>query len=214
MKFNILDLLLPRETKFFDHMQRQIDFLIQSADVYRTILVNLESLSETELKAKLAEIKDLEVKGDDVEHQIIDDLHKTFITPFDREDIHTMATNIDRAQDILNNVAQKIDIYHIRKVPQNVCNFADIIVEISAASRVLMTDLKNKNNIDPIVQKLHELENRADYLFHISIAELFAGQYNPIDIIRFKELYERMEKVVDCIDYLGKFARGIMVKLG
>ncbi|MFH0920420.1 MAG: DUF47 family protein [Fibrobacterota bacterium] len=214
MKFNPLDILLPRETKFYAFMNEQVDVFIEGSRAFKQLADNIQKLEDTVIRERVAAIKELEHQGDEVEHRIIDELHKTFITPIDREDIHSITIQIDRALDILNSTAQKFDIYLIRSVPPNVCKFADIIVEMALELRALMKALAAKANILPHVEKLHVLENTADHLFHWSMAELFDGSHNPIDIIKFKEIYEQLEGVTDAVDYVGKLVRGILVKLG
>ncbi len=214
MKFNILDLLLPRETKFYDHFEEQADFLIKASLVFHDLIANLDKMAEHEIKQKIGEIKELETRGDAVEHKIIDDLSETFLTPFDREDIHAMAVNIDRALDILNSSANKIDMYKIRTAPAHVLHFADIIVDMCKELRVLMGLFRAKGNVDETVAKIHQFENKADYLFHISMAELFTNNTDAVEIIKFKEVYEHLENMTDCIDYIAKTIRGVIVKLG
>jgi len=214
MKFNPLDILLPRETKFYGYMREQADVFVAGCHTFKSLVANIENMSEEEIRKKLAEIKECEFRGDEVEHRVIDELHKTFITPIDREDIHAITINIDRALDILNSISQKFEIYQIRSVPANVCKFADVIVEMAVELRFLMKALAEKGDIMVHVEKLHALENTADHLFHWSIAELFDGKHNPIDIIKFKEVYEHLENSLDAMDGIGKLVRGIKCKLG
>jgi uncharacterized protein len=214
MGFNILDLLLPRETKFFTFLNQQVDSLIEGCKVFNKLVANIEQLSEDDIKKKLSIIKDCELNGDKMEVTIIKELNETFITPLDREDIHLIVINVDKALDILTSISRKFEIYNIRKVPLNVVRFSEIIVNIAQQLGELMRLLETKKNIDDHVKKLHTLENDGDYLFHISMAELFNEQNNPIDIIKFKEVYEHLEYVIDSIDYVGKLIRGIKVKAG
>ncbi|OGS34273.1 MAG: hypothetical protein A2293_13735 [Elusimicrobia bacterium RIFOXYB2_FULL_49_7] len=214
MRLRFLDILLPREIKFFTYLNAQADVLIEGALLFKEFVSKLDGLSDDEFRKRLATIKECEERGDDIEGNIITELHRTFITPLDREDIHSMTVNIDRSLDILNSISQKFEVYGIRKVPKNVINFADIILTLAEEARRLMGMLETKEDLLPIVRKMHELENRGDYLFHISMAELFSGGASPVDVIKFKEVYEHLENIVDSIDYLGKFARGIMVKNG
>lgn len=211
MKF-ILDILLPRETKFFKFMAQQIDVLYKASLLFKDIISNIETLKEEDLKQKLAQIKAYEKEGDALELTIIIELEKTFITPLDREDIHTIALALDRALDILNSIAQKIDIYQIRKAPKNAPHFADLIIQISNELKAIIPALEKRENLETIVTKMHSLENNADYLFHCSMADLFSDHYSPIEIIKFKELYEHLEDVVDAIDFIGKKAQSIMIK--
>lgn len=214
MGFNIFDLLLPRETKFFVFMRHQVEYLTTGTTIFKDLVEHLESMSEAQIKEKLTAIKECESNGDIKEREIFDALNKTFITPIDREDIHTLAINVDRSLDILNSISRKIEIYNIRKVPANVCAFADIIVRITAQLDILIIRLQSKKNIDEVIHKMHTLETEADELFHVSMAELFSDNGNPVYIIKFKEFYEHLESIVDAIDYVGKLVRGIKVKLG
>lgn len=215
MKFNILDLLLPREVKFFKYMHSQADIFIEGCELFKKLATTIDKISEDEAKNIIKRINEFEKKGDDLEHLIIDELHKTFITPLDREDIHLIAINIDKSLDILNSISRKFEIYGIRNVPINVCRFADVIVEIAIELRNLFAALEKKNDINDIVRKMHELENKADTLFYNSVAELFSdGKYNPVEIIKYKEIYEHLESIVDSVDFIGKIVRGIAVKQG
>jgi uncharacterized protein len=214
MGVNIFDLLLPKETKFYLYMDQQVEFLLTSTTIFKELVDNITTLTEDQIRDKLFKIKECETGGDKVEHQILNELKKTFITPIDREDIHTLAINIDRATDILNSISRKIDIYNIREAPPNVRKFADIIVKITKQMEITVKHLRKKENIDDAVVAMHELENDADELFHVSMAELFRDQQDPIYILKFKEFYEHLESVVDAIDYVGKLMRGIRVKHG
>ena len=213
MGFNLFDLLLPRETKFFKYMDQQVEYLVKGCTTFKDLVSKIETLSEDAIRKELLVIKDCESNGDLVERTIIEELHKTFITPIDREDIHTLAINVDRALDILNSISRKIEIYNIRQVPANVWKFADIIVKIALKMGEVVSMLKTRKSIEEAVHDMHGLENEADELFHVSMAELF-NEKDPIHIIKFKEMYEHLESVVDAIDYVGKIIRGIRVKQG
>jgi predicted phosphate transport protein (TIGR00153 family) len=214
MGFNFLDLLLPKETKFFTYMDQQVGHLVCSTAVFKELIDNIKAMNEAQIREKLVKIKECETKGDEVEHRILNELKKTFITPIDREDIHILAINIDRANDILNSISRKVEIYNIREMPSNVGKFADIIVKITQQMETTVKRMSKKENIDEVVHKMHELENEADELFHESMAELFGDGHDPIYIMKFKEFYEHLENVVDAIDYVGKLIRGIAVKQG
>ncbi len=215
MGFNIFDLLLPKETKFYSYMEQQVEFLLTSTTTFKELIDTLQTLTEDQIHEKLLKIKECETGGDEVEHRILNELKKTFITPIDREDIHTLAINIDRATDILNSISRKIDIYDIRgEAPANVRKFADIIVKIAQQMEISVKRLRKKENIDETVIAMHGLENDADELFHESMAQLFSDKIDPIYIMKFKEFYEHLESVVDAIDYVGKLIRGIRVKHG
>jgi len=214
MQFRIFDLLLPRETQFYAYMHQLADVLIEGTTFFKDFIGRFDSLSETDIHWNLTRVKDYELKGDAVEIKIIDELHKTFITPLDREDIHSIAIGIDRGLDILNSVAQKIEVYNIRKFPPNVVPFSVLIADIAVEINPLLAALEKRKNINGVIDKIHAIENKADYLFHLSMADLFSGSYSAIDVIRFKDIYEHMESCVDSLDYIGKIVRGVLVKMG
>ncbi|MBN2143236.1 MAG: DUF47 family protein, partial [Candidatus Aureabacteria bacterium] len=175
---------------------------------------HIEELKPDEIKKKIMIVNDCEARGDEIERKIIDELDATFITPIDREDIHTLAINIDRATDILNSISRKIEFYQIRSFPLKAYKFSELIVAMGNLLKSLMHELERKKNVDSIQREMHTKENEADDLFHQSMAELFTLNHDPIDIIRFKEVYEHMESIIDSVDYIGKLVRGIMVKQG
>ncbi len=214
MKFNPLDILLPRETKFFVYFNEQIEVLIEGCKLFKEFTDNLKQLSDEEFKVRIISMKQCEQRGDKVERKIIDELNKTFITPFDREDIHTIAINVDKALDILNSITQKFEVYRIRSAPSSVSRFSDLLVEMAFELKLLFSALEKKGEIMKHVEKLHSLENTADHHFHWSMAELFDGQHNPIDVLKFKEVYEYLEGITDIMDYIGKLVRGVTVKQG
>lgn len=214
MKFRIFDLLLPRETHFYAYMHELADILVDGTNLFKDFIAQFDKLSETEIHWRLTKIKDCELKGDAVEMKIIDELHKTFITPLDREDIHSIAIGIDRGLDILNSISQKFEVYNIRNFPPNIVSFAVLIADIALQIKPLLTALEKKRDINKVVENIHAIENKADYLFHLSMADLFSGKYTAVDIVRFKDIYEHMESCVDSLDYIGKVVRGIVVKMG
>lgn len=214
MQFRLFDLLLPRETKFYVYMHQLADILIEATVSFKDFIGNFEKLTDADIHWNLTKIKEYELKGDAVEMKIIDELHKTFITPLDREDIHSLAIGIDRGLDILNSVAQKFEVYNIRKFPPNVTAFAELIVDIARQIKPLLVALEKKKSVNGVVDQMHAIENKADYLFHLSMADLFSGTYSAVDIVRLKDIYEHMESCVDSLDYIGKVVRGVLVKMG
>ncbi len=216
MGLRIIDLLLPRETKFFMLLSRLSDHLAEGCATFRDLMVQIEGLSDEEIKKRLLTIKDFEQKGDTTKNEIMDELWRAFITPIDREDIHTLAINMERSLDILYGTSRKIEIYRLRKLPVNVCAFADIIVEAAKLQGELVHGLAAKHDVRVKVEAMHDLEHRADELFHESLAGLFNSEerYQTVENMKLKELYEHLESAVDSIDYIGKLIHGIRMKQG
>ena len=160
MKFNILDLLLPREIKFYTYLNQQAEVVLEISEFFKTFMENIHTMNENERKREIAKIKELEKKGDEIEKQIVDELNKTFITPFDREDIYTIAIHTDKAVDNVNRVAKKISMYSIAEVPADVHKFCEIIVELSKELRNLMDVLPTRKGASEIIRIMKSLESR------------------------------------------------------
>jgi len=214
MKFNILDLLLPRETKFYAMLNKQADILQKTSVEFRLLVTNLQDESRNDAALKnLVSIKELVKSEDKIEKTIVDELDKTFITPLDREDINRIAMQIGTSLDLINSVSQMLDIYSIHKTPAAVLSFCDILVGISAENINLINALEKRKGIPQIVRLMHEFEKRGDDLFHQGMARLFESE-SPIEIIKFKSVYEALEDTIDSVDMIGKTIRSIMIKLG
>jgi uncharacterized protein len=216
MRFNLLDLLLPRETKFFTLLEQMSELLLVSTRTFYDLVVQIETLPEDDIRKRLLTIKDCEQQGDKLEVRILDELDRTFITPIDREDIQTLTLQIDKALDILNSISRRVEMYNMKAMTTYVSKFAVILAEIAQLSHELVLDLKHKRDVKAKVEAMHKLENDSDNLFHVSMAELFSeqDQFQTVKMTMHKELYEHLETAVDSIDYLGKLIRGIHMKQG
>jgi uncharacterized protein Yka (UPF0111/DUF47 family) len=211
MAFNLLNLLLPREDKFYDYLSQQVANLQKGCVQFKECL---EVTTDEDRKRYYASIKECERVGDEIEIKILDELSDAFITPLDREDIHDIATDVDTALDILNGTSRKLEMYVIVDIPQNVKKFARIIVAIVSELVTLIKGLKAKSSVNESINKMHRLENEADELFHQCMVDLFKDGNSAVEIIKMKEIYERLESAVDSVDRIGKMIRGIMVKMG
>jgi len=154
-----------------------------------------------------------ELRADELETTINDELNKTFLTPFDREDVHILATRLDAVIDGFDATARKIGAYHIRKASSRVCKFADLLVEAALELQTLLGLFKVKGETYASIERIHQLESRADDLFYDCMAELFAKE-DGVKLLKLKELYESLESVMDSIDAVAKTIRGIVVKQG
>lgn len=216
MGFNLLDLLLPRETKFFDYLEQLSDHVYNSCVTFHDLAVQIETLSSGDLKKRLFALRDYERKGDELEMTIIEELSQCFITPLDREDIHTLAVNMEKPLDELKDLARLIEIYQIRKMPVHVCEFCDIMVSSAKLQQEIVHDLRTRQKVRKKVEQMHKLENQADELFNVSLAELFDRKDTGLTVkmIQFKEVYESLEETIDDLDDIGKLVRGIKIKNG
>jgi uncharacterized protein Yka (UPF0111/DUF47 family) len=115
--------------------------------------------------------------------------------------------------DLVNDLSRKLEIYGIHEMPASVMSFCDILVGICDENTRLIAALETRKDIPKIIRLMHEFEKRGDDIFHQAMAKLFESS-SPIEIIKFKEVYEVLEDTIDSVDDVGKIIRGIMIKLG
>jgi len=186
--------LVPRETKFFRMFAEVSNNLTDGARLLHQILQNQ---NPKDMAAEVEKLHDIEHRGDEMTHNIFTTLNQTFITPFDREDIHALTSSIDDVLDFVNSAATRLVMYKINNPPAAAAELAAIIVrqteELSKAVAVLE---KTQLMISHCVE-INRLENEADRVSRIAIADLFDHEKDPIQLIKHKELYEVLESATD-----------------
>lgn len=206
MKFS----LIPKEEQFFDLLERIAQYLIDSATVLDDLARNYKDVDQT-----IAKMDGIEHACDEVCHTCLDKLETTFITPFDREDIHSLVLRLDDVVDQTDSAASKLKMFRIGAPRPPVAQFAAIILEEAKLVKQAISKLrsaKEYSNIGTICIEIHRLENQADELIHQSISDLFANEKDAIELIRWKEIYETLETVTDCGEDVANVIHGIVVK--
>ncbi|OLD15177.1 MAG: phosphate transport regulator [Acidobacteriales bacterium 13_1_40CM_3_55_5] len=184
--------LIPRESKFFRMFADVSQNLTQGARLLHDILKN-----PANMEPRLDQLQEIEHRGDEMTHGIITALNQTFITPFDREDIHRLTSSLDDVLDFVNAAGVRLRLYKIKTPPSIAAELAAMIVEQSEelAQGVSLLE-KNKLVLEHCVE-VHRLENEADRLSRNAIADLFDNEKDPIHLIKIKELYEVLETATD-----------------
>jgi len=184
--------LIPRESKFFRMFSEVSQNLTQGARLLHDILKN-----PANMEPRLDQLQAIEHRGDEMTHGIITALNQTFITPFDREDIHRLTSSLDDVLDFVNAAGVRLRLYKIKTPPSIAAELAAMIVEQSEelAQGVSLLE-KNKLVLEHCVE-VHRLENEADRLSRNAIADLFDNEKDPIHLIKIKELYEVLETATD-----------------
>lgn len=216
MRFNLLDLLLPRETKFYDLFIEHGEALVAASRKLRDLASSVAEGAEAReaLKTIVAEVKEIERAADKVESKIEIAIEESFITPLDREDIHLIAAYVDNAVDEIKALVGKVETYGILHLPLRSLDFVDIILECAHELAQAFARMKKKDSITAQIKAIGEAERRADVLFSIAIGDLFHEKADAIEIIKAKEVYEGLEEVVNRIDGVGKLLRRVMIKMG
>lgn len=205
MPFN----LIPREVKFFDYFEQQSRYILKAAALLHELVHDFR-----DARAKAHAIKEVEHEGDQVTHEIVRKLNTTFITPLDREDIHALATALDDVLDYIEAAAERLVVYRIKE-PTSACRaMADVIVRTVEAMDKAIGCLRT---MDPRFHEhaveVNRLENSADNLLRDSLAAMFDEQGDPIEVIKWKEIYETMEIVTDRCEDVANVIEGIILKM-
>ena len=197
----LLTFLVPKNTKFFTSFHAAGSNLIEAADLLNKIF------SKSEFEARLeysSQMHTLETKGDQIAHTIFSDLSSNFITPFDREDIHELASTIDTVLDTMDGTAKRVKLYQVHEVSDSMMQLAalvkDGVVEIVAALHGL-ENIQDPGRVREAIGRIDEIEKNADNIHNEAIADLFRNEKDAIQLIKKKEILQNLEKAVDfCLD--------------
>jgi predicted phosphate transport protein (TIGR00153 family) len=160
-------------------------------------------------------MEDLEHQNDELTHQIFVELGRNFITPFDREDIHSLATSLDDIADYIYATAKKINFYKVDPSDQGILKMADAIQQAVLAVNAAVKELRNLKNTQKIVEcviKINSIENQADDIFDLSIEKLFNSDIDAKELIKKREIYQFMETATDKCEDAGNVIESIVVK--
>lgn len=199
---SIVKWLMPKEERFHDLFEKDTQTLLRGARLFAEVAA---SRSLEERRVKTVELKAIEHEGDDITRQVFEALNSTFITPLDREDIRSIASDLDDILDHLEGVAQYLVIFELAESPEGLRQFADILVKmVEEIDRVthLIWDLSNEREIQAAIVRISDLENQGDVLYNTVIADLFKDGRNPVEILKWKEVIEGLEEACDsCKDF-------------
>lgn len=201
---------LPKEFNFFDLFDKQAGYAVDAACFFKEI-VSKSQLDE----AAIQKMRDIEHQGDEVAHSIIDHLNKTFITPFDREDIHALAVEIDDVIDMIHTIVNRIRVYKLPTSDKNLVQFAVIIEESARALACAVKGLRNRKDckeVNDACVEINRLENVGDNLRDETLAELFEKVKDPLLVIKWKEVYQDAETVLDICEDVTHVVGSILVK--
>ena len=202
--------LLPRQTKFFDLFEESARNMVKVSRALQEMIDNWDVVG-----GRVAEITELEHTGDTITHQILAQLHRTFVTPFDREDIALLAHTMDDVTDFIHAAADAMLIYKIEQPSQRAKELASIIVEATAEIERAVSGLRRHAELKKILEKcveINRLENMADRVFRAAMAELFDDAMDIAQVIKWREIYEHMESATDRCEDVANVLEGVALK--
>ena len=199
--------LIPRERLFYDLFEQQAATIVRSAGLLERALADVG-----ELPACQGEIKALEHRGDEITHEIVSTLNRTFVTPFDHEDIYALASGLDDILDYIEEVADTANLYGITTIPQPARELAGLLARAVAQLEQAIGKLESGKGGDEHSAEVHRLEDVGDSTSRHAIAELFSGQYPLLEVIKLKDLYALLEDALDRCETVANVLEGITTK--
>ncbi|HLG22875.1 MAG TPA: DUF47 family protein [Candidatus Manganitrophaceae bacterium] len=199
--------IIPREEKFFDMFEEAAKNIYEGA---RLLLEMMENYTEVEERVK--KIQTVEQKGDTITHDIIRKLNQTFITPIDREDIYSLSSSLDDVLDFIEAVADRMVVFKIQKPTPEAIKLSRIIFESAQEIVKAILQLKSMKQIYGHCVEVNRLENEADRITRDAIARLFEEVQNPIEVIKWKEIYENLEIATDRCEDVANILERIVLK--
>ncbi len=199
--------LVPKEEKFFE----MFTSMAQNAHESSKLLTQMMEVP-TKIRETAENIKALEHKGDRMTHDVILKLNKTFIVPIDREDIYALSSKIDDVTDLIESIARRLVLFKVTQVPEPAIELARTLQRSTAAIVVAVSELRNGLKVmDPCIE-VNRLEDEADHIYHNALGKLFETESDPIHLIKWKELYEKLEASLDRCEDVANVIEGIIVK--
>ncbi|MEA2646305.1 MAG: uncharacterized protein QOE92_1388 [Chloroflexota bacterium] len=200
--------LLPRERHFYNLFEKAIANIVAAAEAMGELLGDPRSAPE----GLPARIKSLEHDGDEITHEIVRRLNRTFVTPFDREDIYGLASGLDDVLDYIEEVAQTIALYHIDEVPKAAREMADLVQQSARQLEEAIRKLESRKDLEAHWTEVNRLENVGDEVSRQAIGELFSGGAEPIEIMKLKDLYGVLEEALDTCEDVANVIENIVIK--
>jgi predicted phosphate transport protein (TIGR00153 family) len=202
--------LMPREQKFFDLFEESAKNIDEAARALKEMIDSWQFID-----SRVAEITEMEHRGDTITHEVVSLLHRTFVTPFDREDIALLAHTLDDIVDFIHAAADSMFIYKITSPTQRAKELADVIVQGAAEVEQAVARLRKRADFKKMLEhcvELNRLENVADRIYRAAIGELFDNNTDMALVIKWREIYEHMESATDRCEDVANVLEGVALK--
>lgn len=199
--------LLPREEKFFDLFREQAENVHRAAQILVSLFEDYRDVEK-----HVAEIKFIEHKGDQLTHGLMMKLNQTFITPFDREDIHALGSALDDVLDLVDGAAGRLVRYKVTAVTPGARQLAKVILHGTEILLKAVSQLGKRDNILEYCDQLTQIEEEADRIKGECVARLFEDSIEPIEVIKWKEIYEVLEATTDKCEDVADVLEAVVLK--
>ena len=199
--------LIPKDEQFFDLFR-------QMAEEIRAAALMLESMlaADPPDASKADLIKDSEHRCDTLTHDTIQRLHRTFVTPFDREDLYALATSLDNVMDAIDHVASLVRLYRITSLPQGARELAHTVSSAASSLHAGLDAMSGQRPVQPHAVEINRLENEADRAHQLAVSRLFDEECDPILVMKWKEALDFLEDAIDRCEDVANVLEGVVVK--
>jgi len=201
---------IPREEKFFELFEGSAQNMVKAAQQLKQLVDTWENVGE-----RVSEITELEHEGDRFTHQIMEQLNRTFVTPFDREDIALLGHSLDDVTDFIHHAADAMFLYKVDRPGQSAKELSDIKVQAATEVETAVSQLRHRAKLGQILERcveINRLENMADRVFRSAMAELFSNTTDIAEIIKWREIYEHLESATDRCEDVADVLEGVALK--
>jgi len=204
--------LLPRDERFFDLFTAVAQLAVEAAGLLEELL----RADENHRRHLVESIKRVEHEADQLTHEVVARLDRTFITPLDREDIHTLASRLDDVVDLIDGVARRAQIFHAGTAPTGAILLAEVVKRISEQTHLAVKGLSNDKGGTVLTAcvAIKRLEEEGDSLYHEWLGKLFEGTPDAVTVIKWKELYDNLERILDSAEDVANILESISIKHG
>ena len=210
---------LPRETSFFDFFEQHAGLTIEGTKEFLSMVTTGANIA-----AKCRRISDIEHETDTITHRCVEALHKTFITPIDRDSIHRLITRMDDIMDYVEAAAERLELYELTVMTSDVRDLADVLHRSSMQVEVAVRGLRSLRDPQSTLKEpqatlklcidINRLENETDAILRRSVARLFKDEKDPILVIKWKEVYENLENASDRCEDVANIIEGVILEHG
>lgn len=209
---DLLALLFPREKKFYKMVEEQVILVGQAVSSFDSLISKYNSLKITQRKKLVEEISKAERKDDVLYTNMVQALKSTFITPMDREDIHQLVVTFDNIIDTLELLTLKLSAFNIKKVDEYLISQVKILDEAYQWVRKIIFAIKDESQVEKFCFEVRQLEQKGDKLFIKALSSLFVGSVDPVEIIKNKDLYTSVERMIDQLSTACLIIESLAVK--
>lgn len=199
--------LIPRDAQFYDLFSAVASRMSGSATLLHELFKDPGKLDQN-----VAAIKKLEHEADNLTHDTIDRINRTFVTPFDREDIHALAGNLDEVVDLIDGCARRFTIFHIRETRQHGVILSEVLLRATRCIEDTVKKMKDPKVVTAANRQLKLLEEEGDSIYHEAVEKLFSSTTDAIEVMKWKELYDKIEDAIDQCEDVGNTLQSIALK--